>query len=116
MDYCFIRRKVEEDTTTMVVIKDRGSRAIRAHALKFKGTCLDEASTLVSQAIQAFGHKGKLAIKTDNEPALLDLRNEVTKKLDEGILLIRLRHMSRQAMGQSSLESKRSRVCSECIC
>ena len=63
--------------------------AIRAHALKFKGTCLDEASTLVSQAIQAFGHKWKLAIKTDNEPALLDLRNEVIKKLDEGILPIR---------------------------
>jgi len=79
MDYCFIRRKVEEDTATVVVIKDRDSRAIRAHALRFKGTCLDEASTLVSQAIQAFGHKGKLAIKTDNEPALLDLRNEESR-------------------------------------
>ena len=62
-DYCFMRRRVEEDTTTVVVTKDRDSRAIRAHALKFEGTCLDEASTFGSQAIQACGHKGELAIE-----------------------------------------------------
>ena len=44
MDYCFVRRKVEEESTTVIVIKDRDSKAIRAHALKYKGTCLDGSS------------------------------------------------------------------------
>ena len=89
MDYCFIRRQAEEDTTTVLVVKDRDSRAIRAHVLRYKGTSLEESATLATEAIQAFGHKGKLAIKTDNENALLDLRNEVVRKLDSGILPVR---------------------------
>ena len=36
MDYAFIRRRAEGDTTTVLVIKDRDSRAIRAHVLRYK--------------------------------------------------------------------------------
>lgn len=89
MDYCFIRRRAEDDTTTVLVIKDRDSRAIRAHVLRYKGTCLEEAADLATQGIQGFGHKGKLQIKTDNEAALLDLRRTVVGKLDAGILPIK---------------------------
>jgi hypothetical protein len=74
MDYCFIRRAIETETATALVVKDRISRAIRAHVLGFKGTCLEEASTIAAGAISQFGHKGAISLKTDNEPALVDLR------------------------------------------
>ena len=35
MDYCFVERKVEEESTTVIVVKDRDSKAIRAHALQW---------------------------------------------------------------------------------
>ena len=88
-DYCFVRRKVEEESTTVIVIKDRDSKAIRAHALKYKGTCLDEAAQMAADAISAFGYRGKIALKTDTEPALLDLRKEVEKKLDNDLVVVR---------------------------
>ena len=69
MDYCFVRRKAEEESTTVIVIKDRDSKAIRAHALKYKGTCLDEEAQMVADGISAFGYRCKIAPKTDNEPA-----------------------------------------------
>ena len=89
MDYCFIRRAAEPDTTTVLVVKDRFSRAIRAHVLGFNGTCLEEASQIAAGAISQFGHKGSIAVKTDNEPALVDLRNEVIKKLHVGVMVIK---------------------------
>ena len=86
MDYAFIRRRIEEDTVTLLICKDRDTRAIRAHALQFKGTCLDEAASKAAQAVSSYGYNGKIAIKCDNEPALLDLRNEVVAKLPVGVL------------------------------
>ena len=89
MDYCFIRRAVETETATVLVVKDRVSRAIRVHVLGFKGTCLEEASSIAAGAISQFGHKGAISLKTDNEPALIDLRRETTDKLDIGIMVIK---------------------------
>ena len=70
------------------MIKDRDSRAIRAHVLRYNGTSLEEVADLATQGIQGFGHKGELQIKTDNEVALLDLRRSVVRKLDAVLLPI----------------------------
>ena len=99
MDYAFIRRRIEEDTVTLLICKDRDTRAIRAHALQFKGTCLDEASSKAAQAVSPYGYKGKIAIKCDNEPALLDLRNVVVATLSVGVLPIKPPPMESQSNG-----------------
>jgi hypothetical protein len=37
LDYAFVRREHEEDTLTILVMKDRGSRAIQAWRVERKG-------------------------------------------------------------------------------
>ena len=43
MDYAFIRRGCESDNATILVVKDRESRAIQATVLRMKGASLEEA-------------------------------------------------------------------------
>ena len=86
LDCAFVRRKDETETTTILIAKDRESRAIRAWTMRYKGVCMDEAPMRAAEGIKSFGHKGKIIIKVDNEPALKALREEVTKKLDDGVI------------------------------
>ena len=91
MDYCFVRREEETETTqttTILLMKDRYSRAIQAWVVEQKGADLD-ASRAASRAvdgIRRLGHRGRLIIKTDNEPAILALKEEIMKNLDTGAI------------------------------
>ena len=42
MDYCFVRREGETDTLTVLIMKDRQSRAIRTWVMRHKGVDTDE--------------------------------------------------------------------------
>ena len=87
MDYAFIRRDCESDNASILVVKDRESRAIQATVLRMKGASLGEAGEKATEAIENLSHTaGKLMIKRDNENALLDLRNEVIRRLPTGVL------------------------------
>ena len=79
-----MRRANEEHTVTILLVKDRKSRAIRAKVLRHKGTCIDEAVDHATQAVRDFGHPGMVLIKTDNEPALIALRDAVIRHLPAG--------------------------------
>ena len=43
LDYAFVRREDETKTATILLMKDRESRAIRASVMRSKGTCQEEA-------------------------------------------------------------------------
>ena len=88
MDYAFVRRDDETETLTILIVKDRESRAIRARVMRAKGACNDEASDAAADAIRSFGHKGKLLTKVDNEPALKALRDATIRKLDQAVLCV----------------------------
>ena len=88
LDYAFVRTDDERETLTILVVKDRESRAIRASVMTMKGACNEEAGEKAAEAIQGFGHRGKLLIKVDNEPALKSLRDEVILKLDQGVICV----------------------------
>ena len=88
MDYAFIRRQNETETLTVLIVKDRDTRAIRGAVMRHKGVCLDEASDRAADIIRSFGHKGKIILKVDNESALKALREEVMKRLPEGVIPI----------------------------
>ena len=54
-----------------------------------KGACLEEAGEKGAELIKSMGPRGKLLIKTDNEPALKALRDATIQRLDQQILPIK---------------------------
>ena len=58
MDYAFVRRADEEDTLTLLVMKDRGSRAARAWVVPHKGADLDTAVERAADGVRELGHRG----------------------------------------------------------
>eukprot|EP00969_Alexandrium_andersonii_P078062 3443215-Alexandrium_andersonii.AAC.1 len=72
----------DSDTSvTVLVIKDRDSRAILAHPVLCKGRLRDGTVDQAVASIRRLGHHGRLLLKTDDEPALLDLRRAVAERL-----------------------------------
>ena len=78
-DYAFVRRQGEEDHITLLVMKDRDSRAIRAWVVPVKGVGADmlHAVSRAVEGVHELGHRGPVVLKTDNEPAVLALREAV---------------------------------------
>eukprot|EP00969_Alexandrium_andersonii_P012675 552537-Alexandrium_andersonii.AAC.1 len=74
MGYCFLAKDTSETTLTVLVIKDRGSRAIMAHPVLRKGRLHDDTVDQAVASTRRLGHRHRVLLKTDNEPALLDLR------------------------------------------
>ena len=50
LDYCFIRRQGEQEAQTVLVLKDRASRALRAWQLQHKGIQDDEPAELQKES------------------------------------------------------------------
>ena len=83
MDYAFVRRHDETQNMTILIMKDRESRAVRAWTMRNKGVCFEEAAARAVEGIKGFGHTNKILVKVDNEPALKALRDEVIKLLGQ---------------------------------
>ena len=81
LDYCSIRRKNETEAQTVLVLKDRASRALRSWQLQHKGVQNEEPAEIAAEGIRNLGYQGRVWIKVDNEPALLALRDEVMRKV-----------------------------------
>eukprot|EP00969_Alexandrium_andersonii_P163635 7232817-Alexandrium_andersonii.AAC.1 len=74
MDYCFPTKDSSDVPVAVLVLKDRASWAVLARPVLRKGHLREGA---VDQAVSSFRrleHRGKVLLKTDNEPALVDLR------------------------------------------
>jgi hypothetical protein len=83
LDYAFVRRKDETETVTILLMKDRESRAVRAWTMRNKGVCYEEAALRAVEGLKAFGHPSKILIKVDNEKSLKALRDEVLRLLGQ---------------------------------
>ena len=83
MDYCFLRRQDEEEVITILVLKERQSRAIQAWVVPNKSILFDEgaAAERAVEGIRRFGFRNKLILKVDNENAILALRTLLLDKL-----------------------------------
>ena len=84
MDYCFLRKSDCEDKITVLVQKDRESRAIRSQVVGSKGVVKDEAIDAALRGVREFGHLGKVILKADGEPAIKALKEEVLRRLECG--------------------------------
>jgi len=87
MDYGFANKKGDSKSLTILVTKDRDSRAIVANLVMHKGRDLGEAVDQGCANIKRFGNREKFILKTDNEPALIDLRQGIAEKLKGQILV-----------------------------
>ena len=74
MDYCFLSNDEGSKSLTVLVVKDRGPKAIIANPVLCKGRAFEDTVEQAALNIRRFGHLGKVILKTDNEAALVDLR------------------------------------------
>ena len=79
MDYCFLSKEQGSKVLTVLVTKDRESRAIVANPVLCKGRAFEDTVDQAVDHVRRFGHLGRVLLKTDNEPALMDLRNGVAE-------------------------------------
>ena len=89
MDYCFARRDDETEVVTILVLKERQSKALQAWVVPHRSAILDEGAAVerAAEGVQRFGPTDKKAVlKTDNESGILALRRLVMEKLDMKVL------------------------------
>ena len=84
LDYGFIRRQGEEAQRTILVIKERRTRAIVALMVSHKG--IEDQSTIdrTLKAIKRLGLGNDMVVKVDNESPLKKLREMILEKLPPG--------------------------------
>eukprot|EP00969_Alexandrium_andersonii_P307117 13576084-Alexandrium_andersonii.AAC.1 len=56
MDYCFLTKDTSDTTLTVLVMKDRNSRAIVAHPVLCKGRLRDDTVDQAVASIRRLGH------------------------------------------------------------
>ncbi len=83
-DYAFVRRDNEEKLATLLVMRDRDTKAIRAWVLPHKGADIIETVDRAAAGIRDLGYRGRVLIRCDGEPALTALRNAIVKALPDG--------------------------------
>jgi hypothetical protein len=82
IDYAFIKEQGQEDSLTVIVMKDRESKAVFANVVELKGRGIDGTINRVLENIRRLGYK-RIVIKSDQEPALTDLVNGIIEARDD---------------------------------
>ena len=85
-DYAFVRRVGEKDVITLLVMRDRGSRALRVWIVPNKGAEMEDAVLKAVEGVLHLGYRGRVLIKCDNEPAILALREAIIARLPDGAI------------------------------
>ena len=85
-DYAFVRRDGEEEVITLLVMRDRGSRALRVWVVPEKGASSEDTVLKAVGGVLHLGYRGRVLIKCDGEPAIKALRTAIMEKLPEGAI------------------------------
>ena len=71
----------------VLVIKDRNSRCLIASVVLHKGRGEEETVDQAVDSIRRLGHRDKFILKTDNEPALISLRESVANRIGTQVII-----------------------------
>ena len=82
IDYAFVKESGEKENLTIIVMKDRESKAIFANVVELKGRGMEGTIDLVIENLRRLGYK-RIVLKSDQEPAILDLVNRISEARDE---------------------------------
>ena len=86
MDYCFFRARPGAPAAPCLVLRDRLSRAIGAHIVPMKGAAMEWVVIQALRDIQKWGipPTASLLLRSDQEPAIVDLMEEIAKRRARG--------------------------------
>jgi hypothetical protein len=87
-DYAFVRRDGEEEVITLLVMRDRGSRALRVWVVLEKGASSEVTVLKAVGGVLHLGYRGRVLVKCDGEPAIKAPRTATMEKLPEGAMPI----------------------------
>ena len=76
MDYCFPKDSVGGEYAVVLVARDRETKMTVAHVAPGKGADQEWVAEQLCRDLVKFGHHGDLVLKSDQEPALVDLLDE----------------------------------------
>ena len=80
LDYCFLGGAEDDKTNTVLIAKDRDSKMVMASVVPVKGSSHQFLARRVRAFLNELGYENlDVTIKTDQEPAIKDLVNEVIK-------------------------------------
>ena len=80
VDYCFMGTSEEDGVRTIVVAKHAESRAVMSSIVPVKGAAHELPAKRIKAFVRELGLEHcKVVLKSDQEPALLDLLNEVAR-------------------------------------
>ena len=79
VDYWFMRDERGSELVPVTNIKDGSSKTNKAHVVPGKGN-VDGAADRIIKDIEDMGYTGSIILKSDQEPAIMDLVKEVKKK------------------------------------
>ena len=86
VDYGFFGNADDDEKVILQVARDEESRALFVHAVPRKGMTHEHGARELCKDIKKIGYK-KIAIKGDNEPAIVSLQEEIRNSRDEETLL-----------------------------
>ena len=79
-DYCFLRGRAGDVPATTLVGVDRYTQAVLAHVVPKKGTEFQWVAAQLDRDVKRFGYHGRLVVKSDQEPAVVDLMKELARR------------------------------------
>ena len=82
IDYAFMRDSEDADRLTIVIMKDRDSKAVFSDMVEVKGQGISGTIQRIADNISRLGYK-KVILKSDQEPALIDLINGIIEYRDD---------------------------------
>ena len=85
IDYAFLRREASDELLTLVVMKARPTRAVRAWAVPHKGVTDADTVERVYRGVCETGVRPPCVFKCDNEPSSKALREELMRRAYPGI-------------------------------
>ena len=88
MDCNFARRDDETETVTLLVVEDHYSEPSK-HGSSSEKAQISMPLNVIQRAVKglrSFGHHGRVAIKADNEPAILALKEEIMRRPEGGAI------------------------------
>ena len=98
-DYAFVSKAEDEKSLVILITKDRDSRIVMADVVSRKGLVVEEPAQQATDNVLRLGHRGRVIVRCDNEPALLALREAVMQKLKRTSIPEAPLRMSRPAVG-----------------
>ena len=85
-DYCFMAGEGDEETVAIQVAKDRRTRMIFSHMVPRKGLVSMHGAEELIKDIAKLGHR-EVVLKSDNEPALRSVQEEVKRRREDPTIL-----------------------------